>query len=37
MGPGGGDAGGTVVAEGTPASIAESKKSLTGPYLKKLL
>jgi excinuclease ABC subunit A len=37
MGPGGGDAGGTVVAEGTPAMIAKSKKSLTGPYLKKLL
>ena len=37
MGPGGGHAGGTVVAEGTPATIAKSKHSLTGPYLRKLL
>ena len=33
MGPGGGEAGGTVVAEGTPKEIAETKKSLTGKYL----
>ncbi len=37
MGPGGGRAGGSVVAEGTPSMIARSKTSLTGPYLKRLL
>ncbi len=33
MGPGGGDAGGHVVAEGTPEAIARSRKSVTGPHL----
>src|SRR5690606_3189358 len=37
MGPGGGETGGTVVAEGPPAMIAKSKDSLTGRYLKKRL
>jgi len=37
MGPGGGNAGGRIVAEGTPAQVAKSAKSVTGPYLKKLL
>ncbi len=37
MGPGGGETGGTVVAEGPPAAIAQSKNSLTGRYLKKRL
>lgn len=33
MGPGGGAAGGTIVATGTPAEIAESTASVTGRYL----
>lgn len=33
MGPGGGETGGTVVAEGTPEAITKEKKSLTGKYL----
>ncbi len=37
LGPGGGDAGGTIVAKGTPTAIAKAKGSLTGAYLKKLL
>lgn len=34
MGPGGGMAGGRVVAEGTPKDIAKCKASMTGKYLK---
>ncbi|MFC7674223.1 excinuclease ABC subunit UvrA [Mycolicibacterium sp. GCM10028919] len=34
MGPGGGAAGGTVVATGTPEEIAQSKVSVTGRYLR---
>ena len=37
MGPDGGDAGGEIVAEGTPKEITKIKKSLTGQYLKKIL
>lgn len=37
MGPGAGVHGGEIVAEGTPASIMESKKSLTGRYLSRHL
>lgn len=37
MGPGGGEAGGEIVAEGTPAQIAKNKKSITGKYLVKEL
>ena len=37
MGPEGGDAGGEIVACGTPAQIMKSKKSVTGAYLKKHL
>ena len=37
LGPGGGDAGGQVVAVGTPEQIAKCKASVTGQYLKKLL
>ena len=37
LGPGGGDAGGAVIAEGTPEEIAENNKSFTGEYLKKML
>lgn len=33
MGPGGGDAGGTVVALGTPSQVAESSKSITGRFI----
>ncbi|OGF38136.1 excinuclease ABC subunit A [Candidatus Falkowbacteria bacterium RIFOXYC2_FULL_48_21] len=37
LGPEGGDKGGYVVAEGTPAQVAKVEKSLTGQYLKKVL
>ncbi len=33
LGPGGGGKGGTVVATGTPAEVAASATSVTGPYL----
>jgi excinuclease ABC subunit A len=34
MGPEGGEAGGQIIAMGTPADIAKNKKSYTGKYLK---
>ena len=34
MGPGGGDAGGTIVAVGTPGDIMASEQSITEKYLK---
>ncbi len=37
LGPEGGNAGGEVVAVGTPLEIAKSKKSYTGTYLNKIL
>jgi len=37
MGPEGGDAGGRIVAEGTPEEVAGAKKSYTGFYLKAVL
>ncbi len=37
LGPDGGDAGGRVIAEGTPEEIAASKDSVTGIYLKEVL
>lgn len=37
MGPGAGDLGGTVVAQGTPRSIASASGSTTGSYLAKAL
>ena len=37
LGPDGGDGGGTVVATGTPESVAKVKESYTGQYLKKIL
>ena len=37
LGPEGGNAGGTIVATGTPEEIAKVKKSFTGMYLKKVL
>ena len=33
MGPGGGEAGGRVVAAGTPEEIAKNRNSITGQYL----
>ncbi len=37
MGPDGGDAGGYLVAEGTPEQVAQVKESYTGHYLKDIL
>jgi excinuclease ABC subunit A len=37
LGPEGGEAGGVVVAAGTPETICEVKESHTGRYLKKVL
>jgi excinuclease ABC subunit A len=37
LGPGGGDEGGEIVAQGTPEQIAKETKSVTGQYLKKIL
>lgn len=37
LGPEGGDAGGQVVAKGTPEDVAKAKNSYTGQYLKKVL
>jgi excinuclease ABC subunit A len=36
LGPGAGDAGGQVIAEGTPEDVAENVQSLTGSFLKRL-
>ena len=37
LGPEGGDAGGTIVAEGTPEQVAANEASYTGQYLRKVL
>jgi excinuclease ABC subunit A len=37
LGPEGGDAGGQVVATGTPEEVAQVPESYTGQYLKQLL
>jgi excinuclease ABC subunit A len=37
MGPEGGDAGGQIIAEGTPEQIAKNNSSYTGQFLKKML
>ena len=37
LGPEGGDGGGTIVAKGTPESIASNTHSFTGSFLKKVL
>ena len=37
MGPEGGDAGGQVVAQGTPEKVAKAKNSYTGMFLKRIL
>ena len=34
MGPEGGDAGGQIVAEGTPEQVAKVKGSITAPFIK---
>src|SRR5260370_24258185 len=36
LGPEGGDAGGQVIAQGTPEEIAENEQSLTGYYLRRM-
>jgi len=37
MGPEGGSGGGRVVARGTPAKVAQSKRSQTAPFLREIL
>ena len=37
MGPEGGIKGGNIIAEGTPESVSQIKKSFTGKYLKDIL
>ena len=37
LGPDGGDAGGKIIATGTPEEVANNPKSYTGYYLKKVL
>ncbi|MFC1790660.1 ATP-binding cassette domain-containing protein [Patescibacteria group bacterium] len=37
LGPGGGDRGGQIVAQGTPKDVAQNKASITGHYLKRLI
>ncbi len=37
LGPAGGEAGGRVLAEGTPEAVARVKKSVTAPYLARVL
>ena len=37
LGPEGGDAGGKIIATGTPEEVSENSKSYTGQYLKKVL
>ncbi len=36
LGPAGGDAGGRVIAEGTPEDVAENEESFTGHFLKRM-
>ena len=33
LGPGGGDAGGTIIAEGTPSDIQKNENSVTGKFI----
>lgn len=37
LGPEGGDGGGRIIAQGTPAQVAQCKESHTGRYLKKMM
>ncbi len=36
LGPEGGDAGGQLIAQGTPEDVAENEQSSTGHYLKRM-
>ena len=37
LGPDGGDAGGYIIATGTPEEVSKNKKSYTGQYLRNIL
>ena len=37
MGPEGGDEGGTVIAQGTPETVAACERSYTGQFLKQII
>jgi excinuclease ABC subunit A len=37
LGPEGGEAGGEVIATGTPEDVAEAERSATGRYLREIL
>ena len=37
LGPEGGDAGGRLIAQGTPEEVARARGSVTAPYLKPML
>ena len=37
LGPEGGEAGGEILAQGTPEEVAENSKSYTGKFLKRML
>ena len=37
LGPEGGDAGGRIVAQGTPEQVAKAKGSATAPFLRRML
>ena len=37
LGPEGGDAGGQIIAQGTPEEVAKTKRSVTAPFLAKML
>jgi excinuclease ABC subunit A len=37
LGPDGGDAGGRLIAQGTPEEVAKAERSATAPYLKRML
>jgi len=37
LGPEGGDAGGRIIAQGTPEEVAKTKRSITAPFLKRML
>jgi excinuclease ABC subunit A len=37
MGPEGGDAGGEIIASGTPEAVSQESGSYTGQYLRKVL
>jgi excinuclease ABC subunit A len=37
LGPEGGDAGGRIIAQGTPEDVAKTKRSITAPFLRRML